>query len=384
MVTYNTDKYIGKAIDSVLAQTYTNFELIIVDDGSTDSTASIVSSYGDPRIKYIYKEHKNFAAGMNRAIMKAGGKYIIGVDSDDFIAPDYIEKMVACAVKNPDADYLYPAKLILTDEFDSPTGAVWEYMDFPDSSVLPAFLFANGYGPIPNPGSLKKKELFQKAMYPQLDTVEDFDFLCKNAWKIKFRRVDNSSIYFYRRLDSGNSSKFRARNELMAKTLNEMLYVYPARVLCPQLNQIQEPMAKQQYFLKYLVDTFYRLSNGNMVKFPQYYRQYGDHYKAMLLQQAGKTSAAAFSAVADSGKQTAADLFRQGVGYLQSSRPGLALDCFGRAAGTGAKIANLHYGRAIALAQLGKIDQARRECQAELQIQPGNAEAKNLLMKICN
>jgi len=87
MVTYNTEKYIGRAIDSVLSQTYTNFELIIVDDGSTDSTASIVSSYEDQRIKYIYKEHKNFAAGMNRAIMAAGGDYMIGVDSDDFIGP---------------------------------------------------------------------------------------------------------------------------------------------------------------------------------------------------------------------------------------------------------------------------------------------------------
>ena len=384
MVTYNTEKYIGRAIDSVLAQTYRSLELIIVDDGSTDSTASIVSSYNDPRVRYVYKEHKNFAAGMNRAIMKASGDYIIGVDSDDFIASDYIEKMMACAVKNPDADYLYPAKLVLTDEFDLPTGAVWEYMDFPDSSVLPAFLFANGYGPIPNPGSLKKKELFQKAMYPELDTVEDFDFLCKNALRIKFKKVDEQGNYFYRRLASSNSNKFKARNELMAKTLNDMLSVYPAEALCPQLNQIQEPMAKQQYFLKYLVDTFYRLGNGNMVKFPQYYRQYGDHYKAMLLQQAGKTPATAFSAVADSGKQTAADLFRQGAGYLRSSQPGLALDCFDRAAGTGVKIANLHYGRAIALAQLGKIDQARRECQAELQIQPGNAEAKNLLMKICN
>lgn len=384
MVTYNTEKYIGKAIDSVLAQTYFDLELIIVDDGSTDNTASIVSSYNDPRIEYVYKEHKNFAAGMNRAIMKAGGKYIIGVDSDDFIAPNYIEKMVACAVKNPDADYLYPARLVLTDEFDSPTGVVWEYMDFPDSSVLPAFLFANGYGPIPNPGSLKKKELFQKAMYPQLDTVEDFDFLCKNALRIKFKKVDEQGNYFYRRLASSNSNKFKARNELMAKTLNDMLSVYPGQMLCPQLGQIQEPMAKRQYFLKYLVDTFYRLGNGNMVKFPQYYRQYGDHYKSMLLQQAGKTPAAAFSAVADSGKQTAADLFRQGAGYLRSSQPAQALDCFDRAAGTGVKIANLHYGRAIALAQLGKIDQARRECQAELQIQPGNAEAKNLLMKICS
>jgi len=279
MVTYNTEKYIGKAIDSVLAQTYTNFELIIVDDGSTDSTASIVSSYNDPRIRYIYKEHKNFASGMNRAIMAAGGKYIIGVDSDDFIGPDYIEKMVVCAVKNPDADYLYPAKLVLTDEFDNPTGGAWEYMDFPDSSVLPAFLFANGYGPIPNPGSLKKKELFKKAMYPELDTVEDFDFLCKNALQIKFKKVDEQGNYFYRRLPSSNSNKFKARNELMAKTLNDMLSVYPAQMLCPQLNQIQGQAAKRQYLLQYLAETFYRLSNGNMVKFPQYYRQYGDCYE---------------------------------------------------------------------------------------------------------
>ncbi len=284
MAAYNAQKFISRAIESVLLQTYKNFELLIIDDGSTDETKKLTASYSDSRIRYIYKEHKNFASGMNRAIVESRGEYLIGVDSDDFIAPDYIEKMVAFAQNHPQIDYFYPAQLTLVDESGSQTGRKWSYMDFTDNSVLPAFLFDNSYGPIPNPGSLKRKSLFDKVgLYDELDTVEDFVFLCKNALKINFKRVDENPAYFYRRHQQSNSQKLEARNRIMADTLNEMVSIYPPQVLFPQIADIDEPLKQRRYY-EYLVKTFCKHAGSSTTGFGHYFQRYADHYKSKLLQ----------------------------------------------------------------------------------------------------
>jgi glycosyltransferase involved in cell wall biosynthesis len=288
-VTYNAASFLRKAIDSVMAQTYRKFELLIIDDGSTDNTREIAASAivdynGDPRIRYVYKPHKNFASGVNRAVIEAGGEYLLAVDSDDFIEPDYIEKMVSCAEKHPDIEYFYPRRLVLVNEAGERANVAWDYLDFSDSRVLPAFLFANAYSPIPNPGSLKRKSLFQKDMYQELDTVEDFVFLCKNAWRIRFKKVDDCSNYYYRRLPSSNSRKFEARNRLTACTLNNMISVYAPEVLCPNLVSIEDKLSRQQQYYRYLAETFSRHSKGSMVQYPQYFEKYADYYNNVIRQ----------------------------------------------------------------------------------------------------
>ncbi|NBD18362.1 MAG: glycosyltransferase [Cyanobacteria bacterium] len=89
---YNAEKYILKAIDSVLKQTFENFELIVVDDVSTDSTAAIVKSVMDPRVCLIKQsENGGGAAARNLAIEQAKGKWIAILDADDWFAPDRLE-----------------------------------------------------------------------------------------------------------------------------------------------------------------------------------------------------------------------------------------------------------------------------------------------------
>ena len=381
MVTYNNEKYIRRAIESVLNQTHRKIELIIVDDGSTDNTAAIVASYDDKRIRYYRKPHKNFASGMNHAIIEAIGPYVLGVDSDDYIAPDYIDKMLECAIRNPDVDYFYPAGLQLVDCDDKPIDR-WEYLDFTDSAVLPSFLFDNGYSPIPNPGSLKKKSMFKFGLYKELDTVEDFDFLCKNASRIKFKRVDDSSTYFYRRLPSGNTHKFKARNELMARTLNDMVSMYPPEILCPQLAQVSNIQLKTQQYLRYLMTTFNRLSRGSMVQFPEYYRQYADLYKEKLLGLIARPAKTGKPATAPSERNRPVTVFKQGLDYLKAAQPAQALQCFDSLDQAGEKIDNLPFARAIALAQLGKIDHACQACRKQLEINPGHTDASQFMDRI--
>jgi glycosyltransferase involved in cell wall biosynthesis len=105
---YNREKYIEEAIESVLASTYDNFEIIIVDDGSKDNSASIARSYAakDNRIK-VYINEKNLGDynNRNRAASYATGKYLKYVDSDDSIYPWGLEAMVYCMEKEPSAGY---------------------------------------------------------------------------------------------------------------------------------------------------------------------------------------------------------------------------------------------------------------------------------------
>ncbi len=95
MPSYNTAKFISDTINSVLTQTHTNWELIIVDDCSTDNTDEVVAAFNDERIKYIKNEKNSGAAvSRNRALREAKGKWIAFLDSDDLWENDKLEKQI--------------------------------------------------------------------------------------------------------------------------------------------------------------------------------------------------------------------------------------------------------------------------------------------------
>lgn len=92
---YNGERFIKEALESLLAQTFDNFEIVVVDDGSTDSTAEIVKSFEDERVKYFHKENSgNQAIPRNFGIKKTEGKYIAFCDQDDLWYPTKLEKQM--------------------------------------------------------------------------------------------------------------------------------------------------------------------------------------------------------------------------------------------------------------------------------------------------
>ena len=86
---YQVEKYIRQCVDSILAQTFTDFELILVDDGSKDQSGQICDEYArmDTRVKVIHKENGGLSDARNTGMDQASGKYFMFVDSDDYIAP---------------------------------------------------------------------------------------------------------------------------------------------------------------------------------------------------------------------------------------------------------------------------------------------------------
>ncbi|MFH0731641.1 MAG: glycosyltransferase [Candidatus Omnitrophota bacterium] len=97
--TYNNASFISEAVDSVLAQTYTDYEIVVIDDGSTDNTKEILSKYNN-KIRYFYQENKGVSSARNLGIRQATGEYIAFLDADDLMLPDRLDELVRFSEQN--------------------------------------------------------------------------------------------------------------------------------------------------------------------------------------------------------------------------------------------------------------------------------------------
>lgn len=106
---YKQAEYLPETLDSVLSQTYPNWECVIVNDGSPDNTEEIANLYleKDNRIKYVSQENKGLATARNAGIANSQGEYILPLDADDLIAPTYIEKAIERFTQHPETKLVY-------------------------------------------------------------------------------------------------------------------------------------------------------------------------------------------------------------------------------------------------------------------------------------
>lgn len=114
---YNAEKFIANAIDSILNQTHQNFELLIVDDGSTDNSLSIINSYSDPRIKVVSDGvNRKLPYRLNQIIDLAQGEFIMRMDADDFCTENRIQKLLDEFSRDPSLDVVFSRICSVTNE----------------------------------------------------------------------------------------------------------------------------------------------------------------------------------------------------------------------------------------------------------------------------
>ena len=114
---YNASKYLNECVDSILSQTFKNFELIIINDGSTDNCSEIIHSYKDSRIHIIENKH-NFINSLNILLDKARGKYIARMDADDIMISNRLEVQYEYMETHPDVDVLSGSAEIISNSFN--------------------------------------------------------------------------------------------------------------------------------------------------------------------------------------------------------------------------------------------------------------------------
>ncbi len=121
---YNIEKFIRPAVESVLSQNFRDMEVIVVDDGSTDSTAESVASICDDRLRIIRQSNKGLAGARNSGIENSQGKYIAILDGDDVWFPGKIEKQISLMEQDAAIGFTYTYSAYI-DEHGAPTGQLW-------------------------------------------------------------------------------------------------------------------------------------------------------------------------------------------------------------------------------------------------------------------
>ncbi len=176
MPAYNAAEYIEEAIESVLIQNYRNFELIVVDDGSTDGTKDIVFSFKDERIKYFYHENSGLAATHNAGIKKSKGSFLIKLDHDDMMTADFIAKHLAEFEKHPDVDLVYCDDYLI-EENSNPIRVI-ERPEYTDRRLLIRDLFHCGFPVVPFRTCIRRS-VFDKIGFFDEDLLigEDYDMM---------------------------------------------------------------------------------------------------------------------------------------------------------------------------------------------------------------
>lgn len=222
--TYNREKTIVRAINSVLNQTYTNLELIVVDDNSKDNTESVIQEYiTDKRLKYI-KLTKNVGGGgaRNKGITEAKGEFVAFQDSDDEWMLDKLEKQMAVFQNRPDVDVIFcQMKRILGDSTiiypkKNPTN---------NTNLYTSFLKENYIG---TPTAIIKKEklVANKGFDENLPRLQDWDLFIRLAKNGKFHMLNEvlCDVYLQENSISNNSDAlYIALNQFDKKYHNEII-----------------------------------------------------------------------------------------------------------------------------------------------------------------
>lgn len=178
MPAYNAAKYIGEAIESILNQSHRNFELVIIDDGSTDETCQVIQRYHDPRIIFLSHQYNHgLVATRNEITRKARGKYIAFLDADDKASRDRLEKQIVF-LENNSIDICGTDHWVLYD-YDGTIGA--SKLSHSDKDIRALMTI---YSPLCNPSIMGRTEVFKDNLYrAEYGHAEDYCFWVDLALK---------------------------------------------------------------------------------------------------------------------------------------------------------------------------------------------------------
>lgn len=242
MPAYNVEKFIQQSIDSVMAQTFTSWELIVIDDGSTDNTVAVVKSNQDKNanIFLIQQKNKKQGAARNAGLKIARGKFIAFLDSDDMWMPNKLEVQLRYAEK---ADVIYCGGTIFTESVEK--GKPWE-TEFGLFSAREMYAKLYTYNPIPNQAVLVNREWVTKIGYQN----ESMEVVGCEDWEYWIRLAKNGATFF---------------------GINDNLFLYRVHPDGTSRNRIQ--MISAQAYAKYINLDFSLLDKGVAQK----------HFKGVML-----------------------------------------------------------------------------------------------------
>lgn len=223
---YNVEKYLKRCIDSILNQSFTDFELILVDDGSTDNSGKIIDEYAikDERIKVIHKENCGQGSARNRGLDIAKGNYIGFVDSDDWIHKDMYKILYENIIKyntdisqidhKPTSSYVNDENII-NEKVHIVDNILKEFGNCTSFELLPYIFVWN---------KLYKADIWSSFRFPENKFAEDLRVIYKIYYKSnKMIRIDRKLYYYFMSDNSSTRGKFNIKKLEDIEAWEEML-----------------------------------------------------------------------------------------------------------------------------------------------------------------
>ena len=211
----NGERTLGIAIDSVLRQTLADFELLVLDDGSTDRSVEIVSCMSDPRIRVVSDgEPKGLSARLNQGIELARGRYIARMDADDICFPERLALEAAFLDANPEVDLVGARAIVFRDDGSIVGMLPWRG----DHSELVSTPWRNI--PLPHPTWMGRAEWFSRHRYriPEVRRAEDQELLLRASGPSRYACLPDV-LLAYRQGDFALGRTLIARRSLLAAQL---------------------------------------------------------------------------------------------------------------------------------------------------------------------
>lgn len=225
--TYNREAFLPAAIESVLAQTYKDFEFIIVDDGSEDNSRKLIESYAekDSRIKYLYQENQRQSVARNYALSVANGDFICFLDSDNYWPNDKLEKSLKAFADHPEADIVYGDCITIDEQ-----GAELHRNNMRRySGRIAGLLLKDNF--ISMNTTMTRRKCFDEmgGMSGKRRVADDYDLWLKFSARYRFQYIPEFLAY-YRVMENQISSNKKLRFETNESIIQDFLAAYPHAV----------------------------------------------------------------------------------------------------------------------------------------------------------
>lgn len=258
LLTYNREQFISQAIESALAQTYQNFELIIVDNGSTDKSFKICQEFSekDSRIKLISKEKGNIGSGRNAGIKLSTGEYILFIDDDDYFESDMLEFLIENAEK-------YDSDISICGCYSDFGDHLEVYYVYDELYVLNTVqgvheLLRRKLYNSANPCKLFKRKLFDNVDYLETGRYDDIHTLYKlfaNANRVVIHGIPK----YYFRKHTTNNSGFLVTNAFTTEMLEEYMNAFRNRTEYLKLKLPQTESIAKHSEISYMISMVDRI-----------------------------------------------------------------------------------------------------------------------------
>ena len=219
---YNAQATIAQTIESVRQQTYSNLEIIVINDGSSDRTTEIVNQILDPRIKLFNYPNGGVATARNRGIAKAKGEYIAFLDADDFWKSDKLKLQLQALSKNPDARVAYSWTYFwYSEDICYPSEPVYH-----QENIYPQLLTKNFLHHGSNPLIRREAIASVGEFDPSFPHCADWDYYLRLAAKYDFVVVPKHQIY-YRQSTNSMTSKIDDIERQLCQMIDKIYHTVP-------------------------------------------------------------------------------------------------------------------------------------------------------------